>query len=357
MPPAARATMPSRAVSAPEKAPLRCPNRVSENRVSSRPATLTGTNSPLRPLKPVHRLRQQLLAGTGLTGDQHRLAGAGDGLQVLKQRAHLAAYGDDAGKRLTVLQPVRHQAALEGAHLAAQGAQLQRALDAGDEAALLHRLDQIVEGPLLHAGHRGLDLLARGHDDHRQLRMVPDDLRQQLGTRDVGHEQVQHHHRHLLLRQQRHQLPAVLHGLHVLDAGTAENHPGAEQHRGLVVDQYHRERSARLLCHTRPPHTWWIAGIRMVTVVPLPSTDSKPMLPPCLSMMEREIDSPRPVPPASVRVVKKGSVSRPEVAFRNAAALIPDGDRQHAVVRIEAGADVHSLGPIRQGLQGVQQER
>ncbi len=46
----------------------------------------------------------------------------------------------------------------------------------------------------------------------------------------------------------------------------------------------------------------------MVTVVPFPTIESKRSRPPCSSMIPAEIYSPRPVPPLSRLVVKKGSL-------------------------------------------------
>jgi hypothetical protein len=140
-------------------------------------------------------MREHLLAGARLAGNQHRLGGDGNRFEVLEERSHLAAVGDDAGKGVVVLQAVRKQVAFQHAHLPPQRVHLERMANARHQAAFLDRLDEVVERTLLHAAHGGLDIERGGHHDHRHFRVEVNDVRQQFVAGDMRHEEVEQHAR------------------------------------------------------------------------------------------------------------------------------------------------------------------
>ena len=192
--------IPGRAASAPVKAPRTWPNRVSEKILSSRPATLTATSGAPGRLEGMHGAGHQLLAGAAFAGNQQRLAAAGHRLDVAEDGPHPPVGGKDAGKGLGMLQLVGKE---PPAHLPVFPLQLEHADGAAhpvEQPFVIHPLDEIIEGALLHAFHRGLHLVHAADDDHRRLRMLGDDLRQQFFSGEMRHGQIEQDQADLLPR-------------------------------------------------------------------------------------------------------------------------------------------------------------
>ncbi|KFB70540.1 MAG: hypothetical protein AW09_004356 [Candidatus Accumulibacter phosphatis] len=109
--------------------------------------------------------------------------------------------------------------------------------DARHQTTFLDRFDEVVERTFLHAAHGGFDILSSGHDDHRHFRVEVDDVRQQLGTTDMRHHQVEQHGACRLLPEHRQQFPAVADHLDVGDAGAVQHGCAGVQNRLLVIDE------------------------------------------------------------------------------------------------------------------------
>src|SRR6185369_14156354 len=121
--------------------------------------------------------------------------------------------------------------------------------------------------------------------------------------------EVEQHQADAARLQQGHDLPAVVAGDDIVESGQALQREGeGPEPGGLVVHQKDLEAGIGALGHDAGSSL--ATGRLRVTVVPRPGVESKAMLPPCSLTMPAETDRPRPVPPLSLLVVKKGSVNR-----------------------------------------------
>jgi len=105
------------------------------------------------------RAGDQLLADAAVACDQDGLGAFGDRLDVLKDRAHRLVVRDDPGEGLGAFQPVVQEAPAHLLVLALQFLHPDGAPDRVEDAVLLVRLHQVVEGAMPHAADRGLDLV------------------------------------------------------------------------------------------------------------------------------------------------------------------------------------------------------
>ncbi len=97
----------------------------------------------------VDGLGHQLLAGAGLALDQHAGVGRGDPLQQRDDIVHLGARADHPFEAELLVQP-----AVQFGIGAAQTLAVGRGLfDHGPQLLEVERLEQVVEGPLLHGQH------------------------------------------------------------------------------------------------------------------------------------------------------------------------------------------------------------
>ena len=120
----------------------------------------------------------QLFADAALPGDQQRLGAAGDGLQVLKKGLHPPVAGNDPGKNCGIIQSVLQNALLQTDILLLQALVLEGALDCGNQSLGVVGLNKIVPRSVTHASHRCLNLVNTANNNHRDLRIIPDDQRQ-----------------------------------------------------------------------------------------------------------------------------------------------------------------------------------
>ncbi len=247
VPPAACSSSPARASSALVKAPFLWPKRVSAKTWSSR--HVDGHEVPPAAAQDMHRPRHELLAHPGLARDQQRPRAGRHRFDVPEDREHRRADGHDAGEGLGPAQAVGEHARLEPLVLAVELAQLDAAFHAADEAARLHRFDDVVEGALAHAPDRGVDVVGARDHDHGQSGVVDRDPPQELLTREVGHPEVEQHDLDLLLPQNPHHLTAVVAGDEVVQAGGAQRHLEARQRQGLIVHQQDRARGVAGFAH------------------------------------------------------------------------------------------------------------
>jgi hypothetical protein len=185
----------------------------------------------------VHHQGQQVLARSRFPRDQDRLAGGGDGLEVEKHVEHGLAAGQHRRESLRALQPPVEELVLQQVVLAVQLPELEGLAYAVDKAALLHCLDQVVEGPQLHALHGQGNLVPPRDHDRRDVRVGLADLRKKLGAGQVGHDQVQDDHLHLAAADGFQHLPAVGAGEHVGQAVGFQQGLPAIQDVLLVVHQ------------------------------------------------------------------------------------------------------------------------
>ena len=167
MPPSACSKRPRRCASAPVNAPFSWPNSSDSSRSAGiadgveRDEGLAGARAVL-----VQRARDQLLAGAGLAGDQHRDARArqaADGAEHLLHGRRPAEQLRDA-RRAAPRRRRRAAAPLRGAPH-----QRHRLVD-------VEGLGQILERAALVGRHRAAQIRVRGHDDDRQRRARVADL-------------------------------------------------------------------------------------------------------------------------------------------------------------------------------------
>ncbi len=137
----------------------------------------------------VQRMGHQLLAGTRFAIDQHGdvgMAEAADGAEHLLHRRCLA---DDLRRVMTVgrlLLVLLFLGVLVGA------------LDQRHGVVDVERLGQVFEGAALVGSHRAVQVGMRGHDDHRQARVLLADLREHVQAAEAGHADVGDDHIRLL---------------------------------------------------------------------------------------------------------------------------------------------------------------
>jgi hypothetical protein len=186
------------------------------------PAIQGREHARVRPAVVVQATRDQLLAGARLAGDQHVRVGRRDVQDQAPQRDH----GGRAADELRVDRLAAGQPGTQRHDLEPQAAPLERAADDVVQAVGAERLLEEVVGAQAHGldGHR--DVAVPRHQDHRQLRIDPAGMRQQLEAA---------HSRQLDVRQQ--------------DAGEAGNEVRQDVLRGLerahgASGQLHRLRAA-----------------------------------------------------------------------------------------------------------------
>jgi len=225
----------------------------------------------------MQRPGDQLLAGPGLSGDEHGDARARqppDGPEHLLHRGRRAE--DLPSPRAACLAP-------GGGPLAPRGS----------PAHQLHRLvhveglREVLERPPLVGCDGAVEVRVRGHDDDRQVRETTADLPQQLEAVPVWHPDVRDHDVWQPFPQTL-QDPAAAGergDLHPRPLQRLLQHPAD---RAVVVD--HPDRFPSL-------HSESSRGSRMVITVS-PGRDVQWTRPPCCCTRDWAMESPRPVPPA-----------------------------------------------------------
>ena len=141
----------------------------------------------------VQGARDQFLAGTGITGDHDRKVGAHQARQGFVYFLHCRRAADQ--RQPLVKFEIR---------LIARVMFGPAALDPGQapphrarHLVQVERFGQIFERALLCRAHRGLQRIARTHDDHRQIGALFSDARQNIqgiaiGKHHVGNQQIAH---------------------------------------------------------------------------------------------------------------------------------------------------------------------
>ena len=186
----------------------------------------------------VDRARQKLLVSAALAPDEDaeipgghllgRLAGA-DGGRVLRGEAH----GGLAARQ--VLPPRLLRELADGA---ADGLLLDGGVEHLEQALLVHRLGEVVEGAELHGPDGELHIAHAGQDDGGDLQLLVPDGLQDVHAAEVGHVQVQEHGVELPLPQQARRLARIVeHGAVVLIGLGQEDHEVVRHRRVVVYDQ------------------------------------------------------------------------------------------------------------------------
>ena len=146
MPPSACSKRPRRCVSAPVNAPFSWPNSSDSSSSAGIAEVFSATNGFVCARAVlVQRARDQLLAGAGLAGDQHRHARArqaADGAEHLLHRRRLA-------EQLRDLRRLRRRVVAAPRGLAGAPHELDRLVD-------VERLRQVFEGAALVGRHRAV---------------------------------------------------------------------------------------------------------------------------------------------------------------------------------------------------------
>ena len=194
MPPSARAKRPFFVNVAPVNAPRTWPKSSDSSSVSGIAAQLTLMSGMLRwRAARVDGARDQLLAGAGLAGDEHRALRFGDQLRPRDHVEDRAAAADDA---VVIVFGV---AFAEQVTQAGAGALIFQG-PPGEHQQLfdLERFLQVVARAELHGLDGALDAAVRGHHDHRRplrfgrrRREVADDVEAgAIRHQEVDHQQV-----------------------------------------------------------------------------------------------------------------------------------------------------------------------
>ena len=172
----------------------------------------------------VQRTRDDFLAAARFARDEHRdvgLAQPSDGAEHLLHGWRLA-------------EDLRHfQRRVVHARLAQ--ALIHRAADQLDRLVHVERLGQVLEGPTLERRHGTLQIRERGHDDHRQRRVLALDLAQQLDAVEARHADVRHQHLRAVELQLGHHLLRAAEQL-ARDAFAAERLLQHPANRTVVID-------------------------------------------------------------------------------------------------------------------------
>ena len=192
----------------------------------------------------VNGARDELLAGAGLAGDEHRALGIGDALGPADDLLHRPAAADDA-----VVVELFVALAAQVAVLGAQPLVIERAADDDQQLVDLERLLQVVERAELHRLDRALDRGVRGH--HQDLGPLAlgrraDVLADQVEAAQLRHDVVDDEEVERPLGQQ----PLASRGLRRLDhlvAGVAQRPAERLEDLLFVVDE--QDRAA--VCHQR----------------------------------------------------------------------------------------------------------
>src|SRR2546430_9476879 len=235
----------------------------------------------------VNRARHELLAGTGLAGQQHGAAGGADAPDEVVNRLHRSRVADHALERRCRLHPLP-QVAVLGAVLPHLESLPDRQLDDLE----VERLEYVIEGAELHRVHGRLHSAVRREQHHRHLGVDLAYTGKQLETRHARHLEIGEDQVELLGLEPLERLFATL-GAHRLDPHALEQDLQHAAHLPLVVDHQH-------LRHRGPRAT----GSSTRNVVPRPTALSTDTVPWCAWTTRWTSARPRPVPP--LRRVKKG---------------------------------------------------
>ena len=137
----------------------------------------------------MQRVGHQLLAGTRLAIDQHGDVGMAEATDGAKRLLHRRRLADDLRGVVAVsrlLLVLLFLGVLIGA------------LDQRHGVVDVERLGQVLEGAALVGSHRAIQVGVRGHDDHRQARVLLADLREHVQAAEAGHADVGDDHIRLL---------------------------------------------------------------------------------------------------------------------------------------------------------------
>lgn len=143
----------------------------------------------------VQGVGHQLLAGTGLTVDQHGDVGVAEAADGAEHLLHCRCFTDDfRGARQTLrhIQPLLLLGVLVGA------------LDQRDRLVHIEWLGQVLECTALVRRNGAVQVGVGGHDDDRQARVLLTDLCQQVEAAGARHADVGNDHVRLLACQAAH---------------------------------------------------------------------------------------------------------------------------------------------------------
>ena len=125
----------------------------------------------------MHRLRDGTFAGPVFTGDENVRLGRSDARDQLQHRPHRRCVGNQHRPHIGLERSVLGFEPL----LPPQGArELDLGADNREQPCVFPRLLHEVAGAAPHRLDRDFDAAPRGHDDHRQCRVVAAQLRQQI---------------------------------------------------------------------------------------------------------------------------------------------------------------------------------
>ena len=133
----------------------------------------------------MQRARDQLLAGAGLAGHEHRRAAARGAAHQIEHAAHGRALRDHAVEREALAQLGAQEAVL-----AREARHVQRPAHQLNQLLVLEGLLHVVEGALAHGRERGRHGRVRGHQDHGQLRIERARAAQHLEPVRTRHTQI-----------------------------------------------------------------------------------------------------------------------------------------------------------------------
>ena len=186
----------------------------------------------------MQRACDELLAGAGFAGDQHRHARArqaADGAKHFLHRRRLAEHFRNAARFARRLSSTRTRLLSGAAH------QIDRLID-------VERLRQIFERAALIRGDGAVEIGMRGHDDDRQLGLAVANLGQQLEAAAARHADVGDQHVGSIAAQRGERGVGVIERgrRHASLAQRALEHPADG---GIVVDEPDVKRLHRCLQH------------------------------------------------------------------------------------------------------------
>jgi len=133
----------------------------------------------------VERLRDELLAGTGLAGDQNRCVGSRHPANGLVHVEHLVASTDDPLRRIA-----RTDLGAQDLDLGRQILVLEKALDGNQHVFELERLGNVVVGTKLDRLDRDVRGSKGSHEDDRHFEALLTDPLQDVHPGQFGHPQI-----------------------------------------------------------------------------------------------------------------------------------------------------------------------
>ena len=334
---------------APVKAPFLCPKRVSENIVSSRPATFTPTNLPSRPLRSWMALATSSLPTPVSPVTQHRLVRGGHGLGIGQQRLHPGIVRDDAGQGV-LAWPLRH--VVRRVFRARGRACFQGVAHRRKKVGPVHGLDQVVHRPCPHAAHGRLHFVESGDDDDRQARVLALYVVEHLFAAHLGHAQVEHDQGHLLAAQNVFHLKGILAADGVGQAGIAEVQVVALQGLLFVVHQEDRVLGYECGAHVRAI-SCTEAGSTTIAVVPFAPDGFDQELAAVLAGDGERDGEPEPGPAVFALGGVEGLGDLGQVLGPDAFALVADQDAHAGRGLVKESLDLDSLVRPGQGVAGV----